>query len=154
MSGLVKYDNMDLIIETLTPFISKSYQSIMVTEHDAVHFLQAMRQGLMAVGEIYTQVSFQQSQSSLKLERTEARLRLEEFPEFAREKNIIKATEADRKAFIVLHDDYARSYGEHAKWVAIGKYLETVRSNFYNTIDEVKKTIYGKTHYNNLQIKG
>lgn len=153
MTNMIRYDNMDLIIETLTPFITKSYQSIMVTEHDAVHFLQSMRQGLMAVGEMYTQVSFKQSQAALQLERTEARLRLEEFPDFAKSKSLIKPTEADRKAFIVLHSDYEKMYHEHAKWVAISKYLETVRSNFYNSIDEVKKTVYGKTHYNNLQIK-
>lgn len=154
MTNLIKYDNMDSIIEELSPFIAKSYQSIQVSEHDAIFFLNTMRQGLLKVGEIYAQASYQESQAKLRKERIEARLRLEEFPEFARMKNILKPTEKDKEAFIVMQEEYEEAYNEERKWVAISKYLETVRSSLYTTIDDVKKNVYSKTHYNNLQIRG
>jgi hypothetical protein len=154
MANIVKYEDMSLIVETLAPYITKTYESNLITEHDAIHFFQKIREGLMKVGEVHAQASFQESQAKLRRERTEARLRMEQFPEYARAKNIVKPTEKDKEAFIVMHDDYEEAYNEEMKWEAITKYIETVRSNLYLTIDEVKKNLYSKTHYNNVQIKG
>jgi hypothetical protein len=150
---LVRHDELEEITDALAPYIAKSLESVMVTEYDAINFLQKMREGMLKVGEMYANAQFQESQARLYRERTEARLRLEEFPAFAATKGIVKATEKDKEAFIVLSKDYEVAYNQEMKWAAICKYLETVRSNFYSTSDDVKKSVYSRTHYNAAQVR-
>lgn len=150
---ITKYDDIDSIITVLTPFIAKTFESTKVNEHDAIYFLQHMREGLLKIGEIYAQTQFQESQAKLNLERLEARLRLEDFPVWAIEKGYLKATEKDKQAFIVLQPEYEMLYREHAQWEAINTYLSTVRSNLYTTIDDVKKTTFSRPHFQTQQIR-
>jgi hypothetical protein len=153
-TNLTKYDNIEDIVEVLTPYIQKSHTSIHVTEHDAAFFLQKIREGLLVIGEMYAKVSYMKGQAELELNRTEARLRLEEFPAFAAQHNIQKPTEKDKWAFIVRTDEYETAYSATLKWEAVAKYLETVRSSFYSCMDEVKKNVYSSTHYSSRQIQG
>lgn len=151
---LSKYDSIEEVVAILSPYIEKSHNSIYVTEHDAAMFLQKIREGLLILGEMYAKVSYMKGQADLDLNRVEARLRLEEFPSFAAEKNIQKPTEKDKWAFIVCSGEYEKAYNTTLKWEAVAKYLETVRSSFYSCMDEVKKNVYSSTHYNTRQVLG
>lgn len=153
MTSIVKYESMQDITESLAPFIAKTNQSVMVTEHDAINYLQYMREGLMKVGEMHAQAKFQESRAQLARERAVASLRLEKFPAWAAEHGIAKPTEKDKEAFICLQPEYEAAFNEEAYWEGVTKYLETVRSAFYTCIDDVKKNVYSRTHYNSMNVR-
>lgn len=148
-----KRDQMNLIANQLAPFIAKSKQSVHVTEHDAPVFLQSMRDGLLTISELMTKAQYSLSKSKIEKERVESILRIEKFPEWASEKNMQKPTEKDKQAFICLQPEYQLAAEDEAYWESVYSYLSSVRSVLSISIDDVKKNIYGRTNFNNLNIR-
>lgn len=148
-----KRDQMNLIATQLAPFINKSKQSVHVTEHDAPVFLQSMREGLLTISELMTKAQYSLSKAKIEKERIESVLRIEKFPDWALEKNIQKATEKDKQAFICIQPEYQIATEDEAYWESVYSYLSSVRSVLSISIDDVKKNIYGRTNFNNLNIR-
>jgi hypothetical protein len=148
-----KRDQMNMIANQLAPFIAKSKQSVQVTEHDAPVFLQSMREGLLAISELMTKAQYSLSKSKIEKERIESVLRIEKFPEWAAEKNLQKATEKDKQAFICIQPEYQMAQEDEAYWESVYSYLSSVRSVLSISIDDVKKNIYGRTNFNNINIR-
>lgn len=142
----------ETVTQSLAPFIAKSRESNMVNEYDAIQFLQGMRDGMLKAGELVAQAQYQHSRTKAALERMEAYLRMDVFPEYAQKKGIVKATEKDKESFIVLQPQHQKLTDELNQWAAVLKYTESVRSMLYTASDDVKKTLYSKTHYNNTNI--
>lgn len=149
---LARREHMTEITKQLSGFIAKSKNSVHVTEHDAPLFLQSMRDGLLKVGELTVSSQYTLSKTKIEKERLEAVLRLEKFPEFANAHGLTKPTEKDKNAFIVLQPEYQALLEEEAYWDSLTTYLSTVRSTLYTCIDDVKKNIYGKAHFNQMRI--
>lgn len=148
-----KRDQMNIIANQLAPFINKSKQSVYVTEHDAPVFLQAMREGLLAISELMTKAQYSLSKAKIEKERVESILRIEKFPDWAVEKNIQKPTERDKQAFICIQPEYQLAQEDEAYWDSVYSYLSSVRSVLSISIDDVKKNIYGRTNFNNVNIR-
>lgn len=143
----------ETVAQTLAPFLNKAKESVMVNEHDAIHFLQSMRDGFMRVGELASQAQYQASRTEAAIDRMEAHLRLEVFPEYASDRGMLKPTEKDKEAFILLQPEHQKLVDELSKWTAVCKYIDSVRSVLYTASDDVKKTLFAKSHYNNPSFK-
>lgn len=152
MTQLIAETAIETVTQSLAPFIAKSRESNLVNEFDSIHFLQSMRDGMLKAGELVSQAQYQHSRTKAALERLEAHLRMDVFPEYAQKRGIIKSTEKDKEAFILLQPQHEKLTDELNQWAAVLKYTETVRSMFYTASDDVKKTLYSKSHYNNISI--
>lgn len=151
---ITKFHSMEEIVECLAPLILKTSESSRVTQYDAPVYLQNLRDGLTMIAKIKAGCTALKSNAKKELEKVEAVTRLEKFPEFAVSRGITKATEKDKQAFLVLQQEYEDALDEFNKWEAICTYVDNIRSTVYTCIDDTKKDIYSRTHYNNAQVRG
>jgi hypothetical protein len=133
----------------LAPFVAEASDFAYVNETTAAQKLSTLSSGLIKSGSLLASANYSLIQSKTVLKQKQAVAALEKFPGYCAERGI-KATEAQREAFVDQCSEVIEAAQQVAYFEALVKHLDTIKMSMIMAISSVKSIVYGHKDSNSV----